>query len=146
MANVFFNRAKYELVNGKINWNNDTIKIALMNNSFSTPTASSYDTWSQVSSYECSGTGYTAGGLTLSNKTLTEDDINNKAIADAGDPTWTGINVGTIKGAMIYKSTGTPSTSTLICWIDTGGFPITTNGGDITIQFNASGIFNLIDG
>jgi hypothetical protein len=39
----------------------------------------------------------------------------------------------------------TESTSALICFLDTGvtGLPVTPNGGDITITWNASGIFAL---
>jgi len=143
MANIFFNKAKAALLSGEINWASDTIKLSLMEDTY-TPNQASQDYWSQISSEECSGTGYTT--KTLANKAVTEDDANNKSIADADDITWTGLNVGTVKGAVIWKDTGNPATSPLICWIDTGGFPITTNGGDVTIQFNASGIFNLIDG
>jgi hypothetical protein len=45
---------------------------------------------------------------------------------------------------VIYKHTGTESTSTLIAYIDSGtNLPVTPNGGDITVQWNASGIFSL---
>jgi hypothetical protein len=47
---------------------------------------------------------------------------------------------------VIYKDTGVPGTSPLIAYIDTiTGFPLVTNGGDITIQWDngAYKIFSL---
>jgi hypothetical protein len=41
--------------------------------------------------------------------------------------------------------TGTAATSPLVAYIDTGvtGLPVTPNGGNITVTWNASGIFQL---
>jgi hypothetical protein len=46
---------------------------------------------------------------------------------------------------VIYKDTGTASTSPLIGYFDVvaSGLPVTPNGGNITVTFNASGIFAL---
>jgi hypothetical protein len=46
---------------------------------------------------------------------------------------------------VIYVDTGTAATSPLVAYIDTGvtGLPVTPNGGNITVTWNASGIFAL---
>jgi len=47
---------------------------------------------------------------------------------------------------VIWKDTGNPATSPLLLYIDTiGGFPLATNGGDITVAWNdgAYKIFSL---
>ena len=46
---------------------------------------------------------------------------------------------------MIYIDTGSSGTSRLVAYIDTGvtGLPLTPNGGDVSITWNASGIFAL---
>ena len=45
---------------------------------------------------------------------------------------------------LIYIDTGSAATSRLVAWIDTAtNLPVTPNGGDISIQWNASGIFQL---
>jgi hypothetical protein len=46
---------------------------------------------------------------------------------------------------VFYIDTGTAATSRLVSYIDSGfsGLPVTPNGGDITLSFNASGIFAL---
>jgi len=53
---------------------------------------------------------------------------------------------GDISEALIfYVHTGVEGTSRLVAFIDTGvtGFPITPDGGNINVTFNASGIFAL---
>jgi hypothetical protein len=46
---------------------------------------------------------------------------------------------------VIYVDTGTAATSPLVAYIDSGvtGLPVTPNGGNISITWNASGIFAL---
>lgn len=99
---------------------------------------------------ELSGTGYTggfggAGRKALASKTYTEDDANDRAEFDAADLTWTAINAGTVAQANILDETGaSDDTGTeVVANIDTGGFPVVTNGGDLTIAWNAEGIIQL---
>ena len=88
---------------------------------------------------ELSGTGYTR--KTLASKTLTYDTANDRVEWDAADVTWTAINAGTAARATTWDNTpGTDNSRRLWLNIDTGGFPIVTNGGDLTIQWNAEGI------
>ena len=57
---------------------------------------------------------------------------------DAADITYIAVTAGaTCEAVVIYKDTGVPGTSALIAYIDTiTGFPLATNGGDITIQWD----------
>lgn len=49
-----------------------------------------------------------------------------------------------ITQAWLYKDTGTPSTSTLLIYIDQGiGLPITPTGADELVEWNAAGIAQL---
>jgi len=59
-------------------------------------------------------------------------------VFDAADITFTAVTSGsTAKAIVIWKDTGTPSTSPLLVYIDTiTGFPLATNGGDITIVWD----------
>lgn len=92
---------------------------------------------------ELSGTGYTAGGDAMGGEAHVYDAANDRVEFDATDAAWTAIDAGTAAQATVQKHTGTATTSPLICNVDTGGFPVTTNGGDLTIQWNAEGIFWL---
>ena len=76
---------------------------------------------------------------TLGSKTTTAGTFN------AANVTFSAVAPGaTASYVCIFKDTGTNSTSPLICLFDTiTGFPVSTNGGDIIISWNASGIFKL---
>lgn len=68
---------------------------------------------------------------------------SNTATADANDVTFTAVSGDQSEQLVIYKHTGTEATSLLVVFFDTfgSGMPVTPNGGDIQVQWNASGIF-----
>lgn len=127
-----------KLANAEIDWDTDTIKVALVTSSY-TPDQDAHDYWDDVSANETSGTGYTSGGATLGSKTVTQDNATNKQTFDAADTSWTSSTI-TARYAVIYKSTGTASTSPLIGYIDFGSDQ-SSSSGTFLIQWNASGIF-----
>ncbi|MGZ5545452.1 MAG: hypothetical protein ACXWIU_12320 [Limisphaerales bacterium] len=64
----------------------------------------------------------------------------------SGDPvTYTSLSGSSGDAIVLYIDTGTAGTSRLIYWIDTGqtNLPVTPNGTNVTITWNASGIFQL---
>lgn len=89
---------------------------------------------------ELSGTGYSR--FTLVSKTLTYDAANDRVEWDSGDPSWTGIDAGTAAQATYFDNSGTGGDPSRRLWlnVDSGGFPVTTNGGDLTIAQNAEGV------
>jgi hypothetical protein len=65
---------------------------------------------------------------------------------DGNDVTFTAVTGASVEALVIYRhNSGANSTWPLVCYLDTGvtGLPVTPNGGDISITFNASGIFTL---
>ena len=65
---------------------------------------------------------------------------------DGGDVTFPLVSGATIEAVVLYrKNAGANTTWRLVAYIDTGvtGLPVTPNGGDIVITWNASGIFTL---
>lgn len=71
----------------------------------------------------------------LASKTITD------GVFDAADKTLSAVTGDPCEALILYKHTGTESTSNLICYID--GLSVTPNGGDIVIAWHASGIFAL---
>lgn len=65
--------------------------------------------------------------VTLTTKTYTN------GVFDADPVTFTSVTGAHVEAIMLYIDTGTPSTSRLTLYLDTGvtGLPITPNGGDI---------------
>jgi len=123
-----------------IDFDTDTIKVALCTSSY-TPSATTHDFFDDITN-EVTGTNYTAGGATLTTKTLTES--GGTVTFDADDVTWAQDPAGftTARYAILYKSTGTASTSPLI-----GYFNYVSNkdnvDDDFVIRWNASGIFTV---
>lgn len=139
MADVIYNSFKKKIMDGSIDLDTDTIKVMLVTSSY-TPDQDVHDFKDDVTN-EVSGTGYTAGGATLANKTVTQDNVDNEGVFDADDVTWASSTI-TARGAVIYKDTGVAATSPLICYIDFGSDK-SSNNGNFTIQWNTEGVMNL---
>jgi hypothetical protein len=101
----------------RVDWPADTVKCALTTSAY-TPDADVHDFFDDVTN-EITGTGYTAGGVSVTTKTVSYDSASNETRLDCDDPAWTGL-VATFRKAVFYKSTGTASTSPLIMWVDLG--------------------------
>lgn len=66
-------------------------------------------------------------------------------VFDGGDLTFSSVTGNTVEALVVYIDTGTAGTSRLVAYIDTSvtGLPVTPNGGNINVTWNASGIFAL---
>lgn len=80
----------------------------------------------------------------------TEQRIANPTVVnglfDGDNVTFTAVSGSTVEAIVIFrKNAGANTTWRLVAYIDTGvtGLPVTPNGGDIVISWNASGIFQL---
>lgn len=75
---------------------------------------------------------------------LTKTQVNGTF--DGTDLTYTAVSGNSVEALVLYrKNAGANTTWPLIAYIDTSvtGLPVTPNGGNITIQWNASGIFTI---
>lgn len=81
--------------------------------------------------------------VTLTGKTVTSGEFR------ATIPTFASVTTGhTVDGLVIYESTGVESTSRLVCFVGTraaGTTPlaITTDGGNITLDWGANPLFTV---
>jgi len=59
--------------------------------------------------------------------------------------TFTAVSGNSAEAIVLYIDTGTTTTSRLVCFLDTNvtNLPVTPNGGNITVTWNASGLFAL---
>jgi hypothetical protein len=119
---------KTDALSGLVNFNTGTsytYKIALYTvNATLNNTTAAYTTTGEVV-----GTGYTAGGKTLTVSTLpTGDTANNVAYVSFNPVVWTGASF-TCRGALIYNST----TSATVAVLNFGSDKTTT--GTFTITF-----------
>lgn len=132
MANIIYNKFKYLLSNQEIDWVDDTIKVILT--SGYTANIDNHNYYTDVSAYEVTGTGYSATGQELTNKSIVRDDVNDRSIMSASNSVWSNITV-TTNGAILYKNTGTLSASSLIEYIDFGFYKSPDNT-QFTISYN----------
>lgn len=125
MSNAWYVKGKEKQLSASINLVSDTIKVMLVKNTYPQNLATD-EFVSDISAYRLST------DQTLSAKTVTG------GVFDAGDITYSAVTAGdTSEGVVIYKDTGNPATSPLLMYIDTiTGFPLATNGGDISIQWD----------
>ena len=122
MASLIFNKFLDYLASADIS--DDTFKVALVTSSY-TPDKDTHEHFDDVTN-EVSGTGYTAGGNTVTG-TLTLDNANDKLTLEFASTNWTTATI-TARGAVYYSSTGTASTSTLIAFNDFGSDVAVTAG------------------
>lgn len=138
MANAIYPLYKQSLLAGDANADidNDTstdgVFVALVDTGTYTYSAS-HQFYSSLSGIV--GTDQRITGPTVTNGTL-----------DGADLTFTSVTGASVEALVIYRKNAGPNTTwRLVAYIDTGvtGLPVTPNGGNITVTFNASGIFTL---
>jgi len=133
MANAIYPLYKQALLDGSsnIDVNDGTVKAALVDTGTYTYSAS-HEFLSSLSGVV--GTAQTIGTTTVTNGVFDGDNV-----------TYTAVSGATVEAIVIYIDTGVAGTSRLVTYLDTGhgGLPVTPNGGDISITWNASGIFAL---
>lgn len=128
---------KAELMRAVHNFTTSTgnvFKIALYTNSASFTAA----TTAYTATNEITGTGYTAGGLALTNVTPTTSGTT--ALTDFADATWTTATI-TARGALIYNSSAAGNPSVIV--LDFGSDK-TSTAGDFTIVFPTADASNAI--
>jgi len=129
-----FKKELLEAVHNFKNSGGSTFKIALYTNSASfDATTTAYTT-----SNEVTGTGYTAGGNTLTRVDPTTSGTT--AFTDFADTTWSSSTI-TARGAMIYNDSAAGNPAVVI--LDFGSDKTSTNG-DFTVVFPTADASNAI--
>ena len=120
---------------GDIDFDTDTFKMALYSDDATLDSSTSaYTTTNEVV-----GTGYVAGGNTLTGATVTQDDTADVVYITFDSPTtWTG--TFSARGALIYNSS---DSNKAVAVLDFGGDKTSTSG-TFTIQFPAADASNAI--
>ena len=146
MANLVYNAYKTRQLGSAsltpINFVSDTIKASFHTTSY-TPDADAHDFFDDLTNEVSSSGSYTAGiagGVTLTNKTVTQDNTDNEGAADCDDISVTTFT-GTFRWVVLRKDTGVASTSPLIGAIDLTS--VAASAGTVTVTISAEGIINV---
>ena len=141
MASKLYGQFLSQALNKEIDWDTDTIKVALLSNAY-TPDQDAHNYLDDVIANEVAGTGYTAGGNTLANKTNSYNSATNVITLDADDTTWSSSTI-TARYAVVYDATpATDATKPLIGYVDFGSDQSSSNG-NFTITWDATGIVRI---
>jgi hypothetical protein len=129
MAAALYPLGKQAFLSGSINIPTDTIKCALVD--------TGVYTYSAAHQFFSSITGIVAAGVNMTTKTVA------LGVFDADDTVFLSVSGVSAECVVIYKDTGTGSTSPLIAFID--GISVVPSGGDIVIVWDngANRIFAL---
>lgn len=135
--NALYDKGREGILDGSILYTTNNIKVVLVDTGAYTVNLATHANLSDIPSV-----ARIATSGNLSGKTATA------GVADADDVTLTAVSGASVEAIVLYKDTGTASSSRLIAYIDTSsGSPISVipNGGDITLQFSnsANKIFKL---
>jgi len=138
---IITNILKEKIFNGDIDLDEDTFNVVLCYGlgDLETSAVREWNSYSDVSPYEVTGNGYTAGGKELSNVNTTSavgDATKQKWFCD--DVTWESISA-TTDSVAIYDTT---VTNTLVS-VFTLSTEVSAVGGDFTLNWNEQGILTL---
>ena len=128
-----FKKELLEAVHNFKNSGGDTFKIALYTSSASLGAA----TTAYSATNEVSGTGYTAGGNTLTR--VDPSSSGTTGFTDFANTTWSSATI-TARGALIYNDTDSDKAVAVLDF----GADKTSTSGDFTIQFPAADASNAI--
>jgi hypothetical protein len=147
MVQTVYNKALFDLLNADLDFNlPDDIRVLLLE--AATDVNPDDTTVSAVlgraGTTELTSTGYTRTDGTLTGEGTTQDDTNDRAEFDATDATFSTVSQAAsevVDSYLIFRWVTTDADSIPIMHDDTAtGLPLTPNGSDIQITWNAEGI------
>lgn len=134
MANYIYDKACSSLWAANIDWEIDNIKAVLVDTADYTANKATDEFLSDIPVAARVATSANLTSTTITGRVIDAADVVLASVP-AGDP---------CEAVVLYQDTADPATSRLIIYADTAtGLPVTPNGTDITIRWNASGIATL---
>jgi len=145
MASFIYNKCKTKMLKGDLDFDEvgADIRVALAMTNTTCDTEDDTEFMDGFTTEDwMDGANYVRKALAQS---VVENLPSNLAYFDAVDITWTALGAGLrqVAGMVIFRHVTTDVDSIPIAWIDTGGFPFSANGGDVTVTWNAAGVISL---
>lgn len=155
MANFVYNDFKHDLGTGDVDFSSDDFRVMFV---MTNTTVGPLDTdnsgtdaqdvltiggFDDTDEYD--GSGHASGGIALTGETYAKDAANNRSEFDADDVVFSSLGAGTrqAQAALLYKFISDLASSQPVAYYDTGGFPFSGSGSDVTIQWNAEGVLQI---
>lgn len=138
MASLVFNRALELLARGNIDFDTDTFKVMLTTSAY-VEDKDTHDFRDDVTS-EVVGTGYTAGGNTVT-VGVTLDTANDRVDISLGGTTWPSSTI-TARKAVYYKSRGGVASADELVAVNDFGADVISSAGTFTLNASTLRISN----
>lgn len=139
MANALFNAYRNSVLTAPVNLSTATIKAMFVDHADDTPATATDDFIDDILS--AARVPAIASCPVLGSKTT---GTVGTGVFDAADTTFSALSGDVVESLILFEDSGTESTSDLLAFWDTAtGLPLTPNGGNVTVQWNASGIFQF---
>lgn len=135
MSTALYDTGREGILDSTINWTTGTIKAILIDTGTYSVNLATDKFKSDI-----------ASGARISESPALTSKTATGGVANAAGVTFSAVVGASVEAVVLYQDTGTPSTSRLIAYIDSGtGLPVTPNGGDISIAWSTSAnkIFKL---
>jgi hypothetical protein len=141
MANAFYTYFLNNLLKSTttpVDFDTATLKWAPIDHGTDTPNVATDDFYNDISAGLVGALSDALGSVTVG--------VVATGVVDAADdaPAWTALSGSSVESINLINDTGNAATSDLIVYFDTAtGLPLTPNGGDVNLAYNASGIFKI---
>jgi hypothetical protein len=135
MSNAIYDKGRQAFLEGGVAWLTDNIKAVLVDSGQYTVNPATHQFLSDI-----------AAGARIATSGNLGTKTSTSGVAGAANVTWPAVTGVQSEYIILYKDTGTATTSALLAFIDTAtGLPVTPNGGDITVTWDtgANKIFKL---
>lgn len=136
MANALFTLTKNILLGSgatRLDLDTDTIKLVFVDHADDTPVPATDDFLDDI-----------LGAARVATSTALDTPSISAGAIDFADEVVSTVTGDPFESIVVYKDSGVEATSPLIVFYDTAtGLPFTPSGGNITITWNASGLFSI---
>lgn len=136
--NTFYPAGLEAVMNGEINWLTDDIRVMLC----------TYHYWpgeerymADIAEHEVRGTGYKAGGQPLTGRTVVTTEHGDQTVCGADTIRWTRTTLYA-RYAVVYRDTGDPATSLLICCARCDP-AVDVAAGTFTLRWSTGGVVSI---
>jgi hypothetical protein len=143
MAATAYGNFPLELLKGNIDFDTAAVKALLVDSTyvFDKDAHTHLDDINAITGAEVAGTGYTAGGVAVTNVVTSYDAANDWAKLDADDVAFGTVTLTDVTGIIFYVDTGSAATSPLISHDSFAAQA--PDAVTFTYQINANGIVTL---
>lgn len=135
MSNERYTFANQQFLTGQLNWLADTFKVLLVDTTNYTFVKNVDEHLADIPAIAQIATSSALTGKTATGGVAQADDVMINAVTGP-----------VIRAIVIFHDTGDPTTSELVCYLDTGiGLPWNPQGGNVVIHWDRgpNGIFKL---